>query len=51
MLKATCYLPVGYPTEFVAVCIQADREGNRKAVQRVGDRRGPEGNGEHSALD
>ena len=37
--------------EFVAVCIQADRECNRKAVQRVGDRREPDGNGERSALD
>jgi hypothetical protein len=35
----------------VAVGMQADRECNREAVQRVGDRREPDGNGERSALD
>jgi dihydrolipoamide dehydrogenase len=51
VLKAACYLPVGYPTEFVDVSIQADGECNRKAVQRVGDPREPVGNGQRSALD
>ena len=31
VLKATCYLPVGYPTEIVGVCLRADSIGKRKA--------------------
>jgi len=50
-LKAARCLLVGNPADFVGVGIQADRECNRKAVQRMGDRRGIDVNGERCALD
>jgi len=51
VLKATCQLPVGYPTEIAGVCIQADRKNNRIAVQRMCDRGEAERNAEHRVLD